>query len=55
MERMITFRKLKNICFWKEWGRMGGHKAECVHKALPEIVPCTAANCPVWKKLKEVK
>jgi hypothetical protein len=54
--RAIMFRKLKEIC-----GEMycacpdNKMKYYCYKTNKDEYMPCTAANCPVWRKLKVIK
>ncbi len=50
--RAITFRKIKEICAYKDvlWYPNGKCTALCCYNSTETL--CTAANCPVWAKLR---
>ena len=45
-QRLISFRKLKFYC-------NRGEQPDCAY--IEDDTPCTAKNCPVWRKLKSLE
>jgi hypothetical protein len=58
MERMITFRKLKENCLYHDRVWVDGKKwvSYCVHEDAADDYSdiCRQKNCPVWRKLKKL-
>jgi hypothetical protein len=53
MKKLIKFRTLKSICAYDDIEEKATY---CCHRlTTKEWVICCSKNCPVWKKLKEIK
>jgi hypothetical protein len=55
--RLITFRKLQELCESKYWWNFEP-RLSCQHDDIYEdntTIDCCSKNCPVWKKLKVIE
>ena len=53
MKKLITFRTLKSVC---DYGDISVNKTYCCFGfRVKGFIICNSNNCPVWKKLKEVR
>lgn len=53
MKKLISFKQLKSNCAW-EIIQNRGTMYDCGYLSS-DRVKCAARNCPVWKRLEEVK
>lgn len=62
MQKLITFRKLKDICWLEDQNPSGSYCNHENHYGTTYtdyvdglLVKCCAKSCPIWRGLKEAK